>query len=227
MAGVVAAHLLFIVFVVRLSPVHTMAPALPPIMVELVRPILPPPPPPPPEPSADRPGGGAPAAPSRVHTPPPPPVRPPDSPPAPPVQAPEPTIVVGAAPVASPEPGFGQGGQGTGTGTGVGAGDGPGSGSGPMILRGPTQGEILDFVPAEARRRRQAGRASVNCEIQLDTRLDSCRVVSETPAGFGFGDAALTIAPRYFRFRPPRTGSGQSVAGARVTVFVEFGRQSR
>lgn len=96
-----------------------------------------------------------------------------------------------------------------------------------MIVRGPTQGEILALVPPGARSARQAGRAAVNCEIQLDTRLDRCRLVSETPAGFGFGDAALVIAPRYFRFRPPVSAAGQTESGARVTVFVEFGRQNR
>jgi protein TonB len=94
-----------------------------------------------------------------------------------------------------------------------------------VLVRGPTQGEILALVPPAARAARQAGRASVNCEIQLDTRLDACRLADESPAGFGFGQAALAIAPRYFRFRPPMTGAGQAVAGARVTVFVEFGRQ--
>jgi len=226
--GVVLLHVGLFAVLGRVGPEQRLPTLAPPVLVTLFRPPPPPPPPPPPvEPSA-RPGGGAPAAPSRVHTPPPPPVRPPDSPPAPREPAPEPAIVVGAAPTASVEPGFGQGGQGTGTGSGTGAGDGPGSGGrGPVIVRGPTQGEILALVPPEARAARQAGRASVNCEIQLDTRLDQCRVVSETPAGFGFGQAALTIAPRYFRFRPPVSAAGQTMSGARVTVYVEFGRQNR
>ncbi len=195
-----------------------------PIEVELFEFAPPPPPLPDPEPAAD-PGGGAPAAASRVNRPPDPPRVPPELPVAPPTPAPEPTLVVGASPTATLNSGLGQGGEGTGTGSGTGAGDGPGAGSGPIILRGASNGEILTFVPAEARRRRIAGRASVNCVIRADTRLEGCRPVDETPAGLGFGDAAVRIAETHFRFRPPTTAAGRPVEGFRVTVFVQFGRQ--
>jgi protein TonB len=194
------------------------------IAVELFRPVVPPPPPPPPSPTRAEPGGGAPAAPSRVHVTPDPPEVLPELP-APPVPAPRPDLVVGAAATASLNTGMGQGGQGTGTGTGTGEGDGPGSGSGPIILRGASNGEILALVPPEARRRRQAGRSAVNCLIRADTRLEACRVVDEQPGGYGFGDAAIRIAETYFRFRPPTTAAGRAVEGFRVTVTVNFGRQ--
>ena len=196
-----------------------------PIEVELFRPAAPPPPPPPPAPAEVEPGGGAPAAPSRVHVTPKPPERPPELPVAPPTPAPAPALVVGASPTTSLNTGLGQGGQGTGTGTGTGAGDGPGSGSGPIILRGASNGEILDFVPPEARRQRRSGRSAVNCVIRADTRLEACRVVDEQPGGFGFGEAAVRIAETHFRFRPPTTASGRPVDGFRVTVTVNFGRQ--
>lgn len=201
-------------------------PLTPPIEVELFRPITPPPPPPPPvEPAEVDPGGGAPAAPSRVHVTPKPPEVPPELPVAPPTPAPVPTLVVGASPTTSLNTGLGQGGQGTGTGSGTGEGDGPGSGSGPIILRGASNGEILALVPPEARRQRRAGRSAVNCVIRADTRLEGCRVVDESPGGFGFGEAAVRIAETHFRFRPPTTASGRPVEGFRVTVTVNFGRQ--
>jgi len=93
-----------------------------------------------------------------------------------------------------------------------------------MILRGATTAEVLSVVPPEARRARQAGRASINCVIRLDQRLDDCRVVSETPAGFRFGEAGLRAAG-FFRYRPPGTASGRPVEGQRVTISVQFGRQ--
>lgn len=195
-----------------------------PINVELFRPFTPPPPPPPALVEV-APGGGAPAAPSRVHVTPKPPEVPPELPVAPPTPAPAPTLVVGASPTASLNPGLGQGGQGTGTGSGTGEGDGPGSGSGPIILRGASNGEILAFVPPEARRQRRSGRSAVNCVIRADTRLEGCRVVDESPGGFGFGEAAIRIAETHFRFRPPTTASGRPVDGFRVTVTVNFGRQ--
>lgn len=195
-----------------------------PISVELFQP--PPPVPeslPEPSPSA-QPGGGAPATPSRTRVP----LVPPEEPPeltAPPEPAVTPERVVGVAPIATPTAGAGQGGEGTGSGTGDGEGEGPGAGSGPLILRGASNGEILAYVPPEARRRRQAGRSTVNCLIRTDTRLEACRIMDERPGDFGFGDAAVLIAERYFRFRPPMTASGQAVDGFRVTVTVNFGRQ--
>lgn len=198
-------------------------PSAAPIEVELFRPVVPPPPPV--EPAEVDPGGGAPAAASRVNVTPKPPEVPPELPLAPPTPAPAPTLVVGASPTASLNSGLGQGGQGTGTGSGTGEGDGPGSGSGPIILRGASNGEILAFVPPEARRQRRAGRSAVSCIIRADTRLEGCRVADEQPGGFGFGEAAVRIAETHFRFRPPTTASGRAVEGFRVTVTVNFGRQ--
>ncbi|WP_343792847.1 energy transducer TonB [Brevundimonas kwangchunensis] len=221
MAGVVAAHLGIFLIAGRPDPVEPGPLPTPPILVELVQRVTspPPPPPPPPEPS-QRAGGGAPAAPSRVHTPPPPPVPQPDPPPAPREQAPEPALVVGVAPTASETPGMGQGGQGTGTGTGIGAGDGPGSGTVAMILRGANGRQITEATPPELRRRARNVDITVNCEIGLDERLRDCRVVRERPEGQGFGPVAVRVAQDYFRVRPGRSGSGQPIAGGRITIGV-------
>lgn len=197
---------------------------LPPMLVTLVRPDAPPPPPPPVVTPAPVAGGGAPAAPSRVHLPQKTPDRPPEIV-APPVPAPAPTLVIGVAPLATPTPGMGQGGQGQGTGEGTGDGDGPGrGGTPPIILRGATPAEVLSVVPPEARRARVPGRAAVNCVIRLDERLDDCRVVSETPAGYRFGEAGLRAAA-FFRYRPPGSAAGRPLEGQRVTINVLFGRQ--
>jgi len=219
-AGVSAAHLLVFAVIARTPADIPVLPLAPPINVVLFRPTPPPPPPPPPLKPAPDPGGGKPAAPSRVHVTP----KPADKPReliAPPVPAPEPALVIGVAPVAGPTPGMGQGGTGNGSGTGNGDGEGSGSGGiGPRFVRGATQAEIFSVVP----RGRRQGRGSVSCIIRLDERLDACRVVSETPPGQGFGAAAVTVAEAYFRFRPPMSTSGRPVEGQRVTVFVQFGR---
>ncbi len=226
---VVMVVVLHVVVLAAIGLSRTAGPPIPvqlPISVELFEIAPPPPPPPPPEsgPVVEA-GGGAPAAASRVNRPPEPPRVRPELPVLPPTPAPEPTLIVGASPTATLNTGLGQGGQGTGTGTGTGAGDGPGSGTGAQILRGASNAEILAFVPPEARRRRIPGRASVNCVIRADTRLEACRIVDETPGGLGFGDAAVRIAETHFRFRPPMTASGRVVEGFRVTVSVQFGRQ--
>ena len=69
------------------------------------------------------------------------------------------------------------------------------------------------------------GGADIHCIIRLDTRLEACRVVSETPRGQGFGQAALSVADTY-RFRPPTEG-GVPQAGQGVTVTIQFGPPER
>lgn len=182
----------------------------------------PPPPPPPVEPAPTE-GGGAPAAPSRIHVPPRPVERPPEVI-APPVPAPEPALVVGASPVAGPTPGQGQGGEGTGTGTGRGSGSGPGSGGTRWrLVAGASSAEIQRVYPVAARRARISGNVLLSCRIRLDTRLENCRVVRETPAGQGFGVAALATVS-HFRAAPPTEG-GRPVENAEATFGVLFGPQ--
>jgi len=217
--GVSAAHLLVFSVMGRADE-----PGLPPapespIQVFLFRP--PPPLSPPSVQAARLPGGTAPAAPSRIHLPPTPADRLPELP-APPVQASEPALVVGQAPDAGPIPAMGQGGAGVGTGSGDGNGSGSG-GIGPMILRPATSAEIESVAPPPVRgRRRPAGRVVVNCVIRTDQRLDDCRIVEESPRGFGFGEQALR-ATAFFRFRPPMTAAGRPIEGQRVTTFVSMG----
>lgn len=224
-AGVVAFHavLFAAVGLIRVPREETALQV--PITVELFTPPLPPPPPPEPtvEPVTPDPGGGAPAAPSIVRPSPRAVERPEIV--APPVPAPEQPLVIGVAPMASPMPGQGQGGSGEGTGSGIGDGDGPGrGGTPPLIIRGATPREILSVVPPEARQARQSGRAAVNCVILADQRLDDCRIVTETPQGYRFGEAGLRAAT-FFRYRPPMTSSGRPLEGQRVTINVLFGRQ--
>jgi protein TonB len=61
---------------------------------------------------------------------------------------------------------------------------------------------------------------AVRCRIRLDTSLDQCRIVSETPPGQGFGEAALRLMP-LFHFLPA-TENGVPVEGEGVTVTIDF-----
>ena len=219
--GVGALHLALFGLLGHLRPVTPSTPLSRPVEVILVRPSPIPPPeiPPPPKPAPSA-GGGAPAAPSRVHQPPRPTPRPPELT-APPKPALEPSLVVGVAPTAGPTPGQGLGGEGSESGTGLGPGAGPGAGDGPpRLLQGPSKDQIRRLHPREAFRRRMNGRATLACRIRLDTRLEDCRIVDEAPPGMGFGQAGLA-ASSYFRFRPP-TRDGRPVEGREVTVGVEF-----
>lgn len=194
-----------------------------PIMVDLVRPAPAPPPPPPPPPPARTPsvtaGGGAPSAPSIVRPARPRPQQPLPEVLAPPDPAPDQSLVIGAASSPSATAGPGQGGQGAGVGGGVGTGVGRGTGDGRFrLLRGPTIEELRRLHPPGAFRQRQGGRATLSCRIRLDTRLEACRVVDESPPGMGFGRAALE-ASGYFRFQPP-TRDGVAIEGQEVPVVV-------
>lgn len=220
-AAVALLHLLAFLAVSRAAYRPSPLPQpLPVIEAFLFRP--PPPPPPPPAKISRTAGGGAPAAPSRIHTPPEPPPEVRREVPAPREQAPQPAPVVGVAPTESPKPGQGLGGQGTGTGTGVGSGSGPGSGGArARVVRYPSEEIRRRLHPREAFRRRIGGRAEVTCRVLTDGRLTACRVTRETPPGLGFGAAALQAIP-YFAVSPPTSGDGQRQEGE-ITLGVTFG----
>lgn len=214
-AAVALAHVGVFVLIARFSPAPPVV-LPPPLDVFLAGPMLRPPPPPPPLEPAREVGGGSPAAPSRIHVTRNPPPKPPELP-APPTPAPEPTPVIGASSETTPTPGPGQGGEGTGSGGGSGAGTGPGSGTvRARLITAPTGRELSRLRPRGAR---GSGRAVITCRVRLDTRMEACRVVSETPAGVGFGEAGLQAALLY-RFQPP-SRNGRPETGD-MTVVVEF-----
>lgn len=224
LAVVLIAHAGIFALMARTGPTPPMA--LPPVFeVVLFRPPPPPPPPPPPEEPSPDPGGGAPATPSRIHIPPPPREPVPPEVPAPRQQAPEPTLLVGVAPTASPTPGMGQGGEGTGAGSGIGAGDGPGRGArtGPQNLRRPAMRDLRRYHPPEALSRGVVGVVELRCRIARDTRLEQCTVVRASPEGYGFAEAGLSAARDLYRFRPA-TLNGAYDDSVTVTVMLEFGR---
>ncbi|WP_292036864.1 MULTISPECIES: energy transducer TonB [unclassified Brevundimonas] len=220
LVGVVHIGLFILLGQVRTDQAYSPSPT--PIIIDLVRPEPAPPPPPPPPPlrtpSAAA-GGGAPSAPSVVRPARPRTQQPPVEITAPPSPAPVQPLVIGAAPTPSATTGAGQGGQGAGVGGGIGTGAGRGAGEGRFrLLRGPTMEELRRLHPPAAFRQRLGGRATLSCRIRLDTRLEDCRVVDESPPGMGFGRAALE-ASGYFRFQPP-TRDGVAVEGQEVPVVV-------
>lgn len=203
-----------------MSPSRPVPPFMPVQSIDVVLFRPEPPPPPPPAPPAVSAGGGAPSAPSRVHVVPVPVPRPVELI-APPVPAPEPALTVGLAPEVTPDPGSGRGEAGTGTGTGSGSDAGPGSGgTPPRFVRGPTRQELVRAYPRAALAARQPGRVLLRCRIGADSRLEGCRVIEETPAGAGFGAAALR-ASTYFRFRPPMV-DGRPREGFEMPIGIEF-----
>ena len=220
-ALVTLAHVGFFALIAMARPPFVAPVIPPPIEVILIRP--PEPPPEPPRVVSAEAGGGAPAAPSRIHSP-PEVFDPPDPLPIPPTPepAPEPSPSPATAPTASPTPGLGQNGQGTGTGSGTGAGSGPGSGAGrATLISGPNRDQIRRAQPRTGLAVRVVGRVEMRCRIRLDGRMEGCSVTREMPPGSRLGQAALSLAPAY-RWRPPTDAYGRPQDNTEIIVGLDF-----
>lgn len=94
--------------------------------------------------------------------------------------------------------------------------------SGPVIIADPTWVErprdLARYYPDRARLRGVEGEALLDCRVDVFGAL-ACRVERETPAGWGFGEAALRIAADHRM--APATRDGLPVEG-RYRMRVPF-----
>ena len=85
----------------------------------------------------------------------------------------------------------------------------------------PRSGDYMRSFPTRARLEHVGGRATIRCTITFNGRLTDCRVLSETPPGYGFGPAAIDLA-HHMRITPA-TNSGQSLAGQTLDLPFSMG----
>jgi len=61
----------------------------------------------------------------------------------------------------------------------------------------PTGPDIAQIYPPKAEREAKAGWAVIECLTVETGDLKDCQVLGEAPAGYGFGDAGLKLAPKF------------------------------
>lgn len=90
----------------------------------------------------------------------------------------------------------------------------------PSWKKHPTGDQLNSAFPKRAWKENVEGRAQIRCIVNAEGVMTECKVVSETPEGYGFGEAALKLS-RYFVMRPT-TIDGVPVTGASVNIGIPF-----
>ncbi|MEO7643280.1 MAG: TonB family protein [Ramlibacter sp.] len=86
--------------------------------------------------------------------------------------------------------------------------------------RRPTGNDMSRVYPKGAIQRRIEGFATINCTVTSEGMLADCVVAAEGPAGEGFGEAALKLAPN-FTMRP-LAKDGVPVSGGTVRIPMKW-----
>lgn len=89
----------------------------------------------------------------------------------------------------------------------------------PQWLQQPNAADFVQNYPPHAAMQAVEGFATIECAVRLDTTLN-CALTNESPASWGFGDAALAVA-RTFRMEPARV-DGVPTDGGRIRQTIRF-----
>jgi len=94
---------------------------------------------------------------------------------------------------------------------------------GPDWIKRPSSDDLMSVWPRDAMRRGLGGKAKIACVVSLQGGLRGCKVVSETPAGAGFGMAVIALTPQFLM--RPAMKDGKPVL-ATVTIPINFEKPS-
>ena len=83
-------------------------------------------------------------------------------------------------------------------------------------------GPVGPYYPERAVRMHQEGESVILCKLTVKSQLTDCSIVSESPAGFDFGNAALMLAKRGVVTANPGTPDGATPVEMTVQVVVPF-----
>lgn len=83
--------------------------------------------------------------------------------------------------------------------------------------RKPSLQELMAVFPSEAFKRGISGKATISCNITPQGALNACTVVDESPAGKGFGSAAIALTPQ-FMMRPATLNGVPVASQARIPI---------
>jgi protein TonB len=76
------------------------------------------------------------------------------------------------------------------------------------------------YFPERAQRLNMVGHTVMRCTVTARGTLTACQILSEDPADFGFGEAALRASVQ-FKMRP-KTKDGAPVDGGQVTIPMKW-----
>lgn len=91
----------------------------------------------------------------------------------------------------------------------------------PDWLRKPSPSDLVAVWPTDAFKKRKGGKAVVGCKVSERGVLLDCVVIDESPAGSGFGKAAIALTPQLL-FKPAMKDGVPVESGVRFPVNFEW-----
>jgi protein TonB len=83
----------------------------------------------------------------------------------------------------------------------------------------PSARRISELYPSRALREGVGGRVELSCSVRSNQSL-ACSVANESPAGLGFGQAALNASSSYRA--SPSLSDGSASTGSQARIVVQF-----